>query len=226
MTHPSVGSAQPRDRGSDERGVVLVWLAITLVLLLGVAAFAIDVAYWHVTKNREQRAADAASLAGAVTFPATIRRLRTRPRRASRRATATRSARSIRRRRERPLPARRGPDGARVRGPRRQAVPVQGDGRAEGEQLFGGIFGIGGHTVRATRDGRVPQAALDGQPVEPVRQRPRRDLQFPNATRRRRPTRTSGPTSRAAARSSRTATRTPPASATSRPTAARASART
>jgi Flp pilus assembly protein TadG len=56
-------------RGSDERGVVLVWLAITLVLLLGVTAFSIDVAYWHVTKDREQRAADAAALAGAVTFP-------------------------------------------------------------------------------------------------------------------------------------------------------------
>jgi Flp pilus assembly protein TadG len=48
---------------------VLVWLAITLVLLLGVTAFSIDVAYWQVTKNREQRAADAAALAGAVTFP-------------------------------------------------------------------------------------------------------------------------------------------------------------
>jgi Flp pilus assembly protein TadG len=56
-------------RRSDERGVVLVWLAITLVLLLGVTAISIDVAYWQVTKNREQRAADAAALAGAVTFP-------------------------------------------------------------------------------------------------------------------------------------------------------------
>jgi Flp pilus assembly protein TadG len=58
-----------RAQRADERGVVLVWLAITLVLLLGVTAFSIDVAYWQVTKNREQRAADAAALAGAVTFP-------------------------------------------------------------------------------------------------------------------------------------------------------------
>jgi hypothetical protein len=58
-----------RAQCSDERGLVLVWLAITLVLLLGVTAFSIDVAYWQVTKNREQRAADAAALAGAVTFP-------------------------------------------------------------------------------------------------------------------------------------------------------------
>jgi hypothetical protein len=58
-----------RWRQADERGVVLVWLAITLVVLLGVSAFAIDVSYWQLTKNREQRAADAAALAGAVSFP-------------------------------------------------------------------------------------------------------------------------------------------------------------
>src|SRR4051794_3227946 len=58
-----------RRRSTDERGVVLVWLAILLVVLLGITALGIDVAYWQVTKNREQRAADAAALAGAVTFP-------------------------------------------------------------------------------------------------------------------------------------------------------------
>ena len=58
-----------RAQHSDERGVVLVWLAITLVLLLGVTALGVDVAYWQVTKNREQRAADAAALAGAVAYP-------------------------------------------------------------------------------------------------------------------------------------------------------------
>src|SRR4051794_38133684 len=56
-------------RRSDERGVVFVWLAITLVLLLGCTALGIDVAYWQVNKNRQQRAADAAALAGAGTFP-------------------------------------------------------------------------------------------------------------------------------------------------------------
>src|SRR3954471_13764013 len=58
-----------RRRSTDERGVVLVWLAILLVVLLGITALGIDVAYWQVTKNREQRAADAAALAGAVSFP-------------------------------------------------------------------------------------------------------------------------------------------------------------
>ena len=46
-----------------------MWMAILVVLFLGVAAFAIDVAYWHLVQQREQRAADAAALAGAVTWP-------------------------------------------------------------------------------------------------------------------------------------------------------------
>jgi hypothetical protein len=63
------GASSGRPRARDERGVVIVWLAVTLVLLLGVTALGVDVAYWQVTKNREQRAADAAALAGAVSFP-------------------------------------------------------------------------------------------------------------------------------------------------------------
>src|SRR4051812_1352619 len=62
-------AAKRRGRRSDERGVVIVWLAVPLPFLLGVAALGIDVAFWQVTKNREQRAADAAALAGAVSFP-------------------------------------------------------------------------------------------------------------------------------------------------------------
>ncbi len=48
---------------------MFVWLAIVLVVLLGVTALALDVGYWQLTHSREQRAADAAALAGAVTFP-------------------------------------------------------------------------------------------------------------------------------------------------------------
>ena len=59
----------PSTRAADERGVVFVWLAIVLVVLLGVTALALDVGYWQLTHSREQRAADAAALAGAVTFP-------------------------------------------------------------------------------------------------------------------------------------------------------------
>ena len=50
--------------------MVVVWFAIMLVLFIGVAAFAVDIAYWHLVQGREQKAADAAALAGAVSFPA------------------------------------------------------------------------------------------------------------------------------------------------------------
>ena len=40
------------DRDADQRGVVVVWLAVMIVLFLGVAAFAIDVAYWHLVQGR------------------------------------------------------------------------------------------------------------------------------------------------------------------------------
>jgi Flp pilus assembly protein TadG len=53
----------------DEGGMVLVWMALLLFLLLGCAAIAIDVTFWQLEHNREQRAADAAALAGAVSFP-------------------------------------------------------------------------------------------------------------------------------------------------------------
>ncbi len=48
----------------DERGVVLVWTAIMIVVFLGVAAFAVDIAFWHLAQGRQQRTADAAALAG------------------------------------------------------------------------------------------------------------------------------------------------------------------
>ncbi len=49
--------------------MVVVWFALMLVVLIGMAAFAVDVTAWHLTQTREQRAADAAALAGAVTYP-------------------------------------------------------------------------------------------------------------------------------------------------------------
>ena len=50
--------------------MVVAWFAIMLVLFIGVAAFAVDIAYWHLVQGREQKAADAAALAGAVSYPA------------------------------------------------------------------------------------------------------------------------------------------------------------
>jgi hypothetical protein len=49
----------------DERGVALVYLAVVLVVLLGLAALAIDMGYMYVNKAKLQNAADAGALAGA-----------------------------------------------------------------------------------------------------------------------------------------------------------------
>ena len=177
---------------------MLVWLAITLVLLLGVTALGIDVAYWQVTKNREQRAADAAALAGAVTFPGDLdsvqhagagcrrrQRLHRRLGQPARRAAAAARCAATR------------PPGVRRR--RRSQLPVQGHRRAEGQQLLRRHLRHRQHDGEGERAGRVPRAVEDGQPVEPVRQRPRQHAWPINATHHRRRTRTSGATSTAAA---------------------------
>ncbi|GMU77511.1 MAG: hypothetical protein AMXMBFR46_03110 [Acidimicrobiia bacterium] len=58
-----------RAAGDAERGFVLVWFAILLVVLLGFAALAVDVWHWNHEGARMQRAADAAALGGAVFMP-------------------------------------------------------------------------------------------------------------------------------------------------------------
>lgn len=50
----------------DQRGAVAVWVAIMVVfVIIGMMALAIDVGYFHSTKNELQNIADAAALAGA-----------------------------------------------------------------------------------------------------------------------------------------------------------------
>ena len=49
----------------NEKGVTLVYVALLLVVFLGMAALAVDVGYLMVSKNELQNAADAAALAGA-----------------------------------------------------------------------------------------------------------------------------------------------------------------
>ncbi|MCU1459620.1 MAG: Flp pilus assembly protein TadG [Actinomycetia bacterium] len=61
-----------RPRGDDERGWVLVWFAIMLVVLLSMAAFAVDTSLWTYDQTKQQRAADAAALAGAVYLPGNV----------------------------------------------------------------------------------------------------------------------------------------------------------
>lgn len=50
----------------SQRGIVIIWFALLLPLLLGFAALAIDVARLNLAKVELQNAADAAALAGAV----------------------------------------------------------------------------------------------------------------------------------------------------------------
>src|SRR5207244_1942972 len=53
---------------SDERGSVVVMIAVSLFAMLALAALAIDLAYLRDTKAEAQRAADAIALAGASGF--------------------------------------------------------------------------------------------------------------------------------------------------------------
>ncbi|MGZ4653778.1 MAG: pilus assembly protein TadG-related protein [Oryzihumus sp.] len=59
-----------RLRSSGDRGYVALLTAFLLVVFLAVAAFAVDVGNWYLVGQREQRAADAAALAGVSSLPA------------------------------------------------------------------------------------------------------------------------------------------------------------
>lgn len=54
---------------NEEDGFSLVWLAIILVLLLGMAGFATDLGWIYLNTIRTQNAVDAAALAGVVNLP-------------------------------------------------------------------------------------------------------------------------------------------------------------
>jgi Putative Flp pilus-assembly TadE/G-like len=57
-----------RDRGKDQ-GAAMVLIALSMVLLLGMAAFGTDLAWFYLNASRVQRAADAAALGGVVWLP-------------------------------------------------------------------------------------------------------------------------------------------------------------
>src|SRR3954447_9091275 len=64
------GNSMNRERiTGDEGGFVLVWMAIMLFVLIGLAGLAVDLGNWYFTANREQKAADAGALGGAVLLP-------------------------------------------------------------------------------------------------------------------------------------------------------------
>lgn len=53
----------------EERGAALLWVAGSLVVLLAMAAFAVDLGWVYLNRSRLQAAADAAALAGVVNLP-------------------------------------------------------------------------------------------------------------------------------------------------------------
>lgn len=61
-----------RSRRSDERGIVLVWFALCLTVMLLASAFAVDVGAWYKRSQELQRAVDAAALAASSYLPAAV----------------------------------------------------------------------------------------------------------------------------------------------------------
>jgi hypothetical protein len=59
-------------RRNHERGAALPTVAIMLVVLLGMAAFAVDLGWLYLNANRVQKTADAAALAGVVNLPTDV----------------------------------------------------------------------------------------------------------------------------------------------------------
>jgi len=56
------------DRGGDG-GYAIALVALSLIVIIAMAAFSVDVSNWYLNGQREQRAADAAALAGVVFLP-------------------------------------------------------------------------------------------------------------------------------------------------------------
>jgi Flp pilus assembly protein TadG len=59
-----------RGHFAEERGAALPFVAVMMVLLIGMAAFAVDLGWLYLNGSRVQRGADAAALAGVVHLPA------------------------------------------------------------------------------------------------------------------------------------------------------------
>jgi hypothetical protein len=61
-----------RQKNRQERGIAIIWLALTLITMVLFAGFAVDVSNWHLRAERIQRAADAAAHAGVAFLPADL----------------------------------------------------------------------------------------------------------------------------------------------------------
>jgi len=58
-----------REFRQEDNGVAMVWLATTIVLLLGTAGFAVDLGWLYLNASRAQRTVDSAAMAGVVHLP-------------------------------------------------------------------------------------------------------------------------------------------------------------
>ncbi len=67
---PSLTAGPSGTEGPDERGIVIVWMALTLFVLLIFAGLMVDLGAWYQQSQDIQRTADAAALAGATYLPA------------------------------------------------------------------------------------------------------------------------------------------------------------
>ena len=61
-------TTNPRRPAGDERGAVLVHVAVAMLALIGFSALAIDYGAFWVSRRQAQNAADAAALAGALSL--------------------------------------------------------------------------------------------------------------------------------------------------------------
>lgn len=72
MTGPGPKNAtQPKPQKSD-KGVTLPLVALMMVTLLGLAAFAVDLGWFYLNASRIQRTADASALAGVIHMPSDL----------------------------------------------------------------------------------------------------------------------------------------------------------
>lgn len=72
--------ASHRPTTPRERGIAVVWMAITLLVMVLFAGFAVDLSNWYYRAERVQRAADAGAHAGVVFLPADLPSATTRAR--------------------------------------------------------------------------------------------------------------------------------------------------
>ena len=140
--YPMVAS-KLRARLRDESGVVVVWVALLAPVILGMAAFTVDISAWYQQHRELQTAADAAALAAARDLPGSP-------------STAATDAQSY---------VDKNLSGATTN----STTPYSGDSATiqvtvskPGTSFFSGVLGISAPTINATAVARNPQTTTNG----------------------------------------------------------------